>query len=138
MPQAFAAARVVDTDVVSYLFRGDSRAKDYRPHLDGGLLVVSFMTVAELYRWALERNWGKVRKQRMEEHLSDFVLHPANLSLCRMWAQATDTARRAAKPIGTADGWIAATALLHEVPLVTHNRGHYTGVEGLTVISEAP
>lgn len=131
-------AAVVDTDVVSYLFKGDSRAEDYRRHLDSQLLVVSFMTVAELYRWALERDWGEARKQRMEEHLEGFVVHPVSLPLCRMWASATDTARRAGRPIGAADGWIAATAMLHEVPLVTHNRGHYASVEGLTIISEAP
>lgn len=50
---------VVDTDVVSYLFKRDSRAEAYRPHLTGRLLVVSFMTVAELDRWALERDWGE-------------------------------------------------------------------------------
>jgi tRNA(fMet)-specific endonuclease VapC len=56
VPSAPASAAVVDTDVVSYLFKGDSRAEAYRLHLSGRLLVVSFMTVAELQRWALERD----------------------------------------------------------------------------------
>jgi tRNA(fMet)-specific endonuclease VapC len=47
---------VVDTDVVSFLFKRDSRADRYRPYMTGRLLVVSFMTVAELDRWALARN----------------------------------------------------------------------------------
>ncbi len=71
-------ARVVDTDVVSYLFRGDSRAELYRSHLGGELLVVSFMTVAELDRWALERGWGETRKERMERHIGHFVVYPYN------------------------------------------------------------
>lgn len=49
---------LVDTDVLSFLFRGDSRAEQFRPHLRGRALAVSFMTVAELYRWMRERNWG--------------------------------------------------------------------------------
>jgi predicted nucleic acid-binding protein len=126
----------VDTDVVSYLFRSDSRAEAYRPHLTGRLLVVSFMTVAELDRWALEREWGEARRARMERHLRNFVVRPFDRSLCRRWAEATDGARRRGRPIGVADAWIAATALQHDVPLVTNNDAHYAGIEGLTVVSE--
>jgi hypothetical protein len=50
------ASVVVDADVLSFLFKCDSRAEWYRPHLTGKLLVLSFMTVAELDRWALARN----------------------------------------------------------------------------------
>ena|SRR5215831_7090039 len=39
---------VIDTDVVSYLFKGDTRGDLYQPHLDSKLGVLSFMTVAEL------------------------------------------------------------------------------------------
>ncbi|CAN5280859.1 hypothetical protein BH24ACT19_BH24ACT19_18090 [soil metagenome] len=131
-----AAAVVVDTDVVSYLFKRDSRAEAYRPHLTGRLLVVSFMTVTELDRWALERGWGESRCARMEQHMSNFVVRPFDRSLCRRWAEATDGARRRDRPIGVADAWIAATALRHDVPLVTNNDAHYSGVEGLTVVSE--
>jgi hypothetical protein len=37
-----------------------------------------------------------------------------------------------------ADAWIAATALFHDIPLITHNRDDYLGIDGLTVLSEAP
>jgi tRNA(fMet)-specific endonuclease VapC len=43
---------IVDTDVVSFLFKGDTRAQAYREHLRGKTLAISFMTVAELYQWA--------------------------------------------------------------------------------------
>lgn len=94
------------------------------------------MTVAELDRWALERDWGEARRARMERHLSNFVIRPFDRSLCQRWAEATDGARRKGRPIGVADAWIAATALQHDVPLVTNNDAHYVGVEGLTVVSE--
>jgi hypothetical protein len=38
---------VIDTDVISYIFKGDTRGEMYRPHLDNRLGVLSFMTVAE-------------------------------------------------------------------------------------------
>jgi predicted nucleic acid-binding protein len=55
-------AAVVDTDVVSMLFKGDTRAVAFQPHITGRLLGISFMTLAELERWPLERNWGQRRK----------------------------------------------------------------------------
>lgn len=53
------AAVVVDTCVVSFPIAGDTRAELYRPHLHGRQLVISFMTLAEVYRWPLERDWGR-------------------------------------------------------------------------------
>lgn len=51
---------VVDTDVVSYLFKQDTRAILYQPHLLQALPAISFMTLAEMERWALVKNWGGV------------------------------------------------------------------------------
>jgi predicted nucleic acid-binding protein len=70
---------VVDTSVVSFLFRGDTRADRYRLHV---------------------------------------------------------ACRRIGQPIDGADAWIAATALLYGIPVVTHNPGHFARVPGLMVISE--
>ena len=127
---------MVDTDVVSYLFKRDSRAELYRPHLTGRLLVVSFMTVAELDRWALQRNWGEARRGKMEEHLRNFVTYPFDRTLCRQWAYVSDRAKRKGRPISVPDAWIAATALHHNIPLVTNNRDDFANVEGLNLISE--
>lgn len=55
---AMPDGRVIDTDIISYLFRRDTRAEIYRPYLAGADVAVSFMTVAELNRWALQRGWG--------------------------------------------------------------------------------
>lgn len=129
-------AVVVDTDVVSFLFKGDTRAVLYRPHLSGHLLIISPMTRAELERWALERNWSIPRREAMRNHLKRFVLAPFDETMCIRWAEATDSARRAGRPINSADAWVAATALHYAVPLVTHNIGDYTGVANLALISE--
>jgi hypothetical protein len=44
-------AVVADTDVVSLVFKGDSRAEKYLSALAVPDLLVSFMTEAELERW---------------------------------------------------------------------------------------
>ena len=39
---------VLDTDVVSFLFKRDSRGDPYQPHLEDREWLISFMTEAEL------------------------------------------------------------------------------------------
>jgi predicted nucleic acid-binding protein len=129
---------VIDTDVISYLYKHDTRAAVYGPHLDGKLLLISFMVIAELDRWALERQWGERRRHDLETFMQRFTIIEVSRDLCRKWAEATYSARQAARPIETADAWMAATALLYRVPLVTNNGRHYAGVRGLQVITEAP
>jgi len=129
---------VVDTDVVSFLFKNHPLARLYVPYLVGVTPIVSFMTVAELDRWALLHRWGPARRARMAQYLRRFVVQPGDRALCALWADTSVNATRAGRPIGVADAWHAATALYHGVPLLTHNRRDYAGVDGLTVISEAP
>ena len=128
-------AALVDTDVVSFLFKGDTRAVAFRKHLTGRLLGISFMTLAELERWPLERAWGPVRKRELTQHLTHYTLLPAHRELCRLWADVSFEAKRQGRPIETADAWIAASALYYQVPLITNNRNDYSMVRGLVLLS---
>ena len=128
---------ILDTDVVSFIFEGDTRAKAYQQHLQGNTLAISFMTVAELYQWAYVRNWGEQRLDQLEERLRSYVVVPYDLALCKQWATICANRQKMGKPISVQDAWIAATALRHGCPLVTHNKGDFCNIAGLTVISEA-
>ena len=128
---------VVDTDVASFLFKRDTRARLYRPHLLGQTLHVSFMTVAELRRWALASNWGPARVAQLDHYLQRFNIVLVDLPLCQQWAEVMHEADRAGLPVGVADAWIAATALTLSCPLVTHNAADFRGVSGLTVLTVA-
>lgn len=127
---------IVDTDVVSFIFKGDTRGALYRPHLDGQITVIAAQTRAELELWALTRNWGARRKDLLHQELRNYVLAPFSEALCLRWAQVMDNAQRTGRPISIGDGWIAATALAYAVPLITNNRDDFAGVPGLTLISE--
>ena len=127
---------LVDTDVVSFLFRRDTRAARYRPHLDGRLLAISFMTLAELHQWATSHNWGPARKAKLAAHIAGFTIFHSNHDLAWWWAAVSVEARRAGRPIQPSDAWIAATAMLYDMTLVTHNPDDFAGVAGLTVTSE--
>lgn len=44
---------LLDTNIVSYIYKGDSRAAAYQRHLLGHQWFVSFMTLAEIHRLPL-------------------------------------------------------------------------------------
>lgn len=130
-------AVVVDTDMVSFVFKRDTRARLFRRHLLGQSLILSFMTLAELHYWALRRNWGQPTRERLDRHLRAFDVYYADAPLCQLWAEVTRRAERQGQAIDKADAWIAATALALGVPLVTHNPTDYAGVHGLSVLTAA-
>lgn len=129
--------RVIDTDVWSYLYKGRREAKLHQPHILGNTLVVSFQTQAELLRWAIAANWGRQRREHLRLRLQEYEIEHSSDTLSLHWAEAMDSARRNGRPISTADAWVAATALHLDVPLITHNKTHFLGVDGLTIISES-
>ena len=113
---------LIDTDVVSYLLKHDTRAERFHPLLKNRVWTVSFITIAELERWALDRNWGAKTIAKLEAHLKRFVVHPFHRILCKEWAKVMHFSRAAGRPIAVADAWIAATALLYDIPLVTNKQ----------------
>jgi predicted nucleic acid-binding protein len=92
---------------------------------------------AKLLRGAMAANWGLQRRQHLESRLQKYIVEPSSYRLSLCWAAAMDSAKRRGQPISAADAWIAATALHLAVPLISHNRTHFVGVDGLTVISES-
>jgi predicted nucleic acid-binding protein len=68
------------------------------------------------------------------EPFSILVYHRA---LCTKWAEVMVAVQARGYRIECADAWIAATALLCDLPLVTHNRSDYRGVPGLKIISHS-
>lgn len=127
---------VVDTDVVSFLFKNDSRADRYLRHLQDRQWLISFMTEAELEQWALLSNWQAKRVEWLRVFLRRFVIVPSSRDLVVRWAEVMVMARRNGRRLETADAWIAATASLYQAPLMTHNAGDYLGVTGLDVVTE--
>lgn len=136
MSQTFAAPVIIDTNIISYLFKQDTRGELYRPHIEGRVGIIAAQTRAELELWMLHHNWGARRQDELRLYLQGFFLATVDEATCEAWADAVDSARRAGLPISTADAWVAATALAYDVPLVTHNPNDFAGVSGLKIITE--
>lgn len=126
---------LVDTDVLSYVVRGDTRAELYRAYLAGKEIGVSFQTVAELRRWGRTHRWGPARWRELDRLLAQLTVYLVDDALIDAWAYVTAARERQGRPIATGDAWIAATAWVQGLPLVTHNRRHFADTEGLEVVS---
>ena len=126
---------VLDTDVVSILFRNDSRAAFYEHEVAGRNCFISFMTVAELDRWTLRHDWGPAKRSLLEGFVSKFTVYSSDRQLSFRWAEVVEAGRKLGRPVNCADAWIAATALELDCPLVTHNFKDFQALPGLIVRS---
>ncbi len=126
---------ILDTDVLSFLAKADTRAALYSPIIAGKRLCVCFQTVAELRLWALVRHWGSTRREALDSLLNQLVVLPYDSMMAQHWADITAHRRRLGRPIDCGDAWIAASALRHAASLVTHNAKDYAGIPGLNLIS---
>jgi tRNA(fMet)-specific endonuclease VapC len=125
---------LLDTNIVSYLIKRDTRALLYRPHLDGRKQLVAFVTVAELYRWAVQHKWSPQRIEKLRRDMRHYAVIDFDDRLAWTWAEVSSISGR---PMEPGDAWVAAAALRHGLPLVTHNRKHFEHIPDLQLISEA-
>jgi tRNA(fMet)-specific endonuclease VapC len=132
------ATVVVDTDVVSFLIKGDSRRLAYAPLLQGHTLALSFMTVAELYQWAAIRKWGAQRRAQLDQTLHNYLVIPVDIEMCRIWGELRAEQQIAGYTIAPQDAWIAATAIRHKLALITHNAIDYRSITSLDLRTAKP
>jgi tRNA(fMet)-specific endonuclease VapC len=97
------------------------------------------MTLAELYYGTLKRGWSESRRDALLSHVErDYAILPFDPDLCAQWAEVRNRTPPTGGQLSVADAWIAATAMLYDLPLVTHNHKHFEVLEpDLTVISES-
>ena len=128
--------RLLDTNIVSFVVKRHTLATTYQPHLSGFDLAIAAQTWGELLAWGLDAGWGPVRWRQLDSVVSPMTMLDATKLVTERWAEVWHVRR--AQPIGVADAWIAATALAHNLELVTHNPADFAGIPGLAVITEAP
>jgi tRNA(fMet)-specific endonuclease VapC len=127
---------ILDTNIVSYLLRGSTEASLYEKYLKDKLLFITFITVGELYFGAEKARWGKQRRLQLETALKYFVVIPYDNEIARCFGRIVAERERIGSPISCADAWIAACAVRHKVPLVTHNARDFGMIPDLQVVTE--
>lgn len=127
---------ILDTNVVSYFMRGGDMAERYRSHVSGKLLAVGFVTVGELYFGAEKNGWGELRRRSLETTLHRFLVLPYDVEIARAYGRVLAGRQRIGRPVAPNDAWIAACAIRHTLPLLTHNAKDFEQIPDLRVIAE--
>ena len=122
---------LLDTSVASLLHpkkKGSSVRAYYEPHMKGQVLALSFQSVAELWAWAEDNNWGEKQRQGLDAFLRRFLVIPYDFELTKVWARVSAHCKRRGRRLEAGDAWIVATAVHRCIPLLTHD-GDQVGLE---------
>lgn len=115
---------LLDTTVASLLHpkkKNDALRAQYETHMEGQILAISFQSVAELWSWAEESNWGIALRAGLETFLRRFLVIPYDSELAKTWARLSTHCKRRGRRLEAGDAWIAATAAHYQLPLLTHD-----------------
>ena len=85
---------VVDTDVVSFLFKSHSLASTYQAILAGRPLAVSLFTLAEIEYGMEAKSWGVNRRDLMHRFLARFTTLLPDAETARLWRGSKVAVRR--------------------------------------------
>lgn len=113
----------------------------YARHLVGTEPAVAAQTVAELRFGGLAAGWGPKRMAQIEDLVHRAAVIAVDDRVIWTHARLRSACRRAGHALHdnahSGDLWIAASALAHNLPLVSDDR-LFLGVPGLSVIHERP
>ena len=129
---------LLDTNVAIYLATGHTLATNYRRHLEGRVLALRFASEAELLYTRLRARDPERTILYWRYALPLYLVLFPDSQTCEIWAAITTVCHRRGRPRQHNDLSIAATALRHGLPLVTHNRRDFVDIPDLIVISEVP
>jgi predicted nucleic acid-binding protein len=121
---------LIDTNVLSEFSRRgepDQRVKSWLKAVAPGSLYASVLTLAEIRR-GIELLPVSKRRGQLEEWLENELLEsfgtnllPVTRAIGDRWAVLSARAQQTGTPLAFIDGLIAATALEHDLTLVTRN-----------------
>lgn len=124
------AQYILDTDISSYLIRGDhgTVTKKFSELYDS--CAISSITAAELQYGARKRN-NKQLNQKVKAFCDLVEIIPWDEDAAKAYAKLRVELETSGTPIGNMDMLIAASALARKAVLVTNNTEHFSRVKDL-------
>jgi hypothetical protein len=111
---------VLDTDAASLSIKGRLPPSLLRDLL-GAQISITFVTVGELIRWTVMREWGLTRRTELNAWLSARPTLPYSDEVAHRWGEISARAARRGRPRPANDTWVAACCLVYDLPLATLN-----------------
>jgi len=98
-----------------------------------GRLHISTITLAELYVWVFRREASPRRLVTLQTLLQEVVVVDVSPAVSRTFGELQAARLDRGRPIPEMDLLIAATALVFNLTLVTHNTKDYEDIPGLAI-----
>jgi tRNA(fMet)-specific endonuclease VapC len=124
---------LIDTDICSAYLKHDPTVVS-RVMLHFGGLEVSAITVGELMTWAMRSKAPATRRQGVRDLLQAVTILDVTLPVAEKFGELRAALMDQGLRVEEMDLLIAATALVHNAPLVTHNVQDFSNIPGLTVV----
>jgi tRNA(fMet)-specific endonuclease VapC len=125
---------LVDTDwVADWLDGRDDAVRTLTPLLADGI-AISLITYGEIYEGIYYGRAPIAAERMFRRFLDQVTVLPPNRSIMRRFALIRGDLRRRGLIIGDPDILIAATALHHDLTLVTRNRAHFERIPDLRLM----
>ncbi len=121
---------MLDTDTVSFFFRGEGGVADRVREQGSSELCISAVTLAEL-RYGADRMRSKKLHALIDSFTAAVAVAPFDQAAADRYGEVEAGLSRQGTPIGAVDAMIAAHALVLGVTLVTNNARHFGKVHGL-------
>ena len=121
---------LLDTDTCSAHLK-NNQAVSRKVMLHYGALAVSTITVAEFSTWGLRRKAPPDRARFVEDFLKGVVILDVDIPVAMKCAEIRAHCFDQNLAVPDSDLYIAATALLNQLTLVTHNTQDFINVPGL-------
>ena len=126
---------LLDTDWVVHCLHGVDRVTARLDQLEPDGIGLSIVSMAELYQGVFFSTNPDGNERALMEFLADINVIDVDDEICRIFAQERGRLKAAGTPIGDFDLLIGATALRHDLTLLSNNRRHFERIQGLTILS---
>jgi tRNA(fMet)-specific endonuclease VapC len=125
---------LVDTDILSFYFKGDQKVVDKFNHYlrEFDVINISIITYYEILGGLKFKKAEKQLKEFEEFVLNNTIIHISEES-AKISGDIYATLRQKGFTIGTSDILIAGIAIENELTLVTNNERHYEAIQGLKI-----
>ena len=121
---------MLDTDISSYLIRGDHPEVTAKFSVFHEQCVISSITAAELRYGATKRNHPPLT-QKVQAFCRLLRIVPWTESAATIYAKLRNELEQSGNPIGNMDMLIASSAIAENAILVTNNVTHFSRIESL-------
>ena len=124
---------MIDTDIIIYSLKGNTTVADHLRRHRTDPIMISVITYGEMVYGARKSNQTERNLATAHRVAEIYPMLPVTQSVIETFAGIRASLETAGTPLDDMDLLIGATALSHNLTLVTNNEKHFSRIPGLSV-----